>query len=410
MSESTETPASAEFDVVIVGGGLVGSSLACALDGSARRLCLVEASAPQQAQPPSFDERNLALNRLSLEALERLGVLARLDSAPVPIRGVHVSSAGDFGRVRLSAQDHGVEAFGGVVVARELGAALQRRLADCVNLELRAPARVAAARADADGVELRLDDGARLRTRLLVIAEGTDSALRESLGLGSSHRDYAQTLFVSVVEPERVHGNMAYERFTDEGPVALLPLSGQRMGSVLTVPAARAEAVAALGDAAYLDLLQQRFGWRLGRLRRVGRRSGYRMRLVCAERLTGPRCVVVGNAAQTLHPIGAQGFNLGLRDALCLARRLLADAGDPGAPARLADYAGDRREDRARTIDFSDGLAGLFAHRAAPVRLLRGLGLAALDHSSSLARPLVRAAMGFDSPAADALASLGARA
>lgn len=399
------------LDVLIVGGGLVGSSLACALDASPLRVALVEASAPQREQPPSFDERNLALNRLSLDALEVLGVLGHLHSPPIPIRGVHVSSAGDVGRVRLHASDYGVDAFGGVVVARELGQALQRRLAHCQRLTHRAPARVVEARHAAESVEVQLDNGETLHTRLLVIAEGTDSVLRESLGLGSTHADYGQTLFVSVVEADRAHAGVAYERFTAEGPVAMLPLSGTRLGSVLTLPSARAEAALALDDAGYLELLQQRFGWRLGRLRRAGRRSAYAMRLVTANTLIGPRCVVVGNAAQTLHPIGAQGFNLGLRDALTLAGLLLDEsAHDAGSPAHLAEHARLRAPDRARTIDFSDGLAHLFAHTAAPVRWLRGLGLAALDHFGGAARPLVRGAMGADPAALEALARLRRRA
>lgn len=395
------------LDVLIVGGGLVGSSLACALDRSPLRVALVEASAPLRETPASFDERNLALNRLSLDALDVLGVLSRLDSPPIPIRGVHVSSAGDFGRVRLHASEHGVDAFGGVVVARELGQALQRQLAACAGLQHFAPARVTAAEPEAEAIRVELDGGRVLRARLLVIAEGTDSALRESLGLGATRKDYRQTLFVSVVEADRAHAGVAYERFTADGPVAMLPLSGTRLGSVLTVPSADADATLALDDAAYLDRLQQRFGWRLGRLRRVGRRSAYPMRLVTANALVGPRCVVVGNAAQTLHPIGAQGFNLGLRDALTLAGLLLAcDGLDCGRADLLSQHAALRALDRARTIDFSDGLAELFAHRTAPVRWLRGLGLAALDHFGDLTRPLVRAAMGSDPAALAALAQL----
>lgn len=398
------------LDVLIVGGGLVGSSLACALDHSDLRVALVEASAPQREQPPSFDERNLALNRLSIDALDALGVLAHLHSAPVPIRGVHVSSAGDFGRVRLDARSHGVDAFGGVVVARELGQALQRRLADCRELLHRAPARVLQVRRVDEHMQVELDSGEVMRTRLLVIAEGTDSILRESLGLGSTHSDYGQTLFVSVVEADRAHGGIAYERFTAEGPVAMLPLAGMRLGGVLTVPSAQAESVQALDDGGYLALLQQRFGWKLGRLRRLGRRSAYAMRLVTANALHGPRCVVVGNAAQTLHPIGAQGFNLGLRDALTLAGLLLDGSDlDAGSPALLAEYARRRQSDRTRTIDFSDGLARLFVQTAAPVRWLRGLGLAACDHFSDLARPLVRGAMGAEPSALAALEQLRRR-
>jgi 2-octaprenyl-6-methoxyphenol hydroxylase len=385
------------YDVLIAGGGLVGSSLACALDGSPLKVALVDATAPGPLPPPSFDERNLALNRLSLDALDALGVLERLDSPPVPILGVHVSSAGDFGRVRLRPRDHGVEAFGGVAVARELGAALDRRLSACAGLSRIQPARVVGAHFAADALEVQLEGDRHLRARLLVVAEGTDSALRGQLGLGEQRKDYGQTLFVCVVEAEREHEGIAYERFTSSGPVAFLPLAGKRMGSVLTVDNEEADAVAALDETAYLEFLQQRFGWRLGKLLRAGKRSAYPMRLVTAERCAGPRSVVVGNAAQTLHPVGAQGFNLGLRDALTLAGLLRIDpVRDPGDAERLQQFVELRAGDRERTLDFSDGLIGLFAHGSWPVRALRGLGLAALDHFPALARPLVRGAMGRD--------------
>ncbi len=384
-----------DHDIIILGGGLVGSSLACALDGRGLRVAQVEASAPQ-AGAPGFDERKLALALASLNALDALGVLVRLDTPPVPIRRIHVSRAGDFGAVRLAAADHGRELFGGVVLARELGQALESRL-DAVNGLVRyRPARVQSVQPDADGPVVELEQGGstvRLRTRLLVAADGTHSLARQAWGIATDDHDYGQTLVVCSIATDRAHDGTAYERFTADGPVALLPMAGGHYGGICGVASADAARVLALPDADYAGYFQQRFGWRAGRMLRAGARSGYPMQRRVAARITAPRGVVMGNAAQTLHPIGAQGFNLGLRDALTLAE--LVDGGDPGAPALLAQYAQRRREDRERTLAFSDGLARATANDSFPMHVLRSFGLVALGHVPGLADPLVSGAMGF---------------
>ena len=388
-------------DVLIVGGGLVGSSLACALEGAGLRVALAEAAPPAVAAPPSFDERNLALARASVTALTALGVWRHIASPPAPIRHIHVSSRGDFGAVRLDAAARGLDAFGHVVVARELGQALEARLAQLRDTTRLRPVRVNGIGHDADGVIARIerDDGAgTLHARLLVAADGTDSALRTALGIGVDVHDYEQTLFVAVVQAGKAPPDTAYERFTPDGPVALLPLGGGRLGSVCTVPAEQADAVLALDDAAYLDFIQQRFGWRAGRFSRVGRRSAYRMRKVSAQRLAAPCAVLVGNAAQTLHPIGAQGFNLGLRDALTLAELVAhahAQGGDIASPELLSAYVARRAPDRDATLAMSDGLVRLFSNTFAPLRLLRSAGFVALDRIPGLADGLVADAMGF---------------
>lgn len=389
-------------DVLIVGGGLVGASLACALHGSGIDVALAEASTGQTQAAPSFDERNLALARASRNALTALGVWKHVASKPSPIERIHVSSRGDFGAVRLTASDYGLDAFGAVVVARELGAALEARLTQLDALVRYRPARVTALEQGPDRVvvSMQMAHGEqRIATRLIVAADGTESAARAQLGIDVDRHDYAQTLFVSTVQCERAHAQVAYERFTESGPVALLPLAGQHtMGSICTVPASQAPAITALDDDGYRELLQQRFGWRLGRLQRVGGRSAYPLQRVCAKALTAKRAVVVGNAAQTLHPIGAQGFNLGLRDVLTLAEELASaqrDGRDPGSATLLERYAQRRRVDRDATLEFSDGLVRLFSNRFAPLRALRSLGLLALDCVPGMSDGLVAGAMGF---------------
>ena len=390
----------ADVDVLIVGGGLVGASLAIALDGAGLRVALVEAAAPKVELQPSYDERNLALARATVNALSALGVWQTCAARATPIRKIHVSRQGEFGAVRLDAARHGVDAFGAVLPARELGNGLLTRLSACRELIRHAPAKLEAIAVHADAICATLvsAEGTRqLRTRLLVGADGTTSFVRSALGIQTDNVDYAQTAFVCTATPQRAP-DCAYERFTSTGPVAVLPLTERRVGVVLTVRSVDTARVAALDDVGFVDLLHARFGYRLVRLTRPGRRVSYPLRRVQAQRLTAPRAVLVGNAAQTLHPIGAQGFNLGLRDALTLAD-LLTEAAqaetDPGAPTLLIDYVARRQQDRDGTIAMSDSLVRLTANEALPLKLLRSFGMLALDRIAPLQSALVRRGMGF---------------
>jgi len=219
--------------------------------------------------------------------------------------------------------------------------------------------------------------------------------VRAALGVGVERHDYSQALFVARVRAERAPDGTAYERFGPAGPTALLPRSDGHYGVVHGVAASEADAVAALDDDAFLGRLQDAFGWRVGRLLSIGPRSRYPAVAQRAHAITTARAVLVGNAAQTLHPIGAQGFNLGLRDALTLAELIEAQRGDPGSEQLLADYARRRREDHARTVAFSDGLARLTANDAPLLRPLRSLGLLAMDGAPWLQAMLVGGAMGY---------------
>ncbi|HEY2347068.1 MAG TPA: 2-octaprenyl-6-methoxyphenyl hydroxylase [Xanthomonadaceae bacterium] len=389
-------------DVLIIGGGLVGASLACALDGSGLDVALVESEPPRASIIPDADARSLALAAASLNALGALGVLRHLPVPPSPIRSIHVSRSGDFGSVLLRAEEHGREAFGGVVPAPALGAALQKRLGELRGLHHETGAKLVALReTDAMREADIVRDGATmtLRARLLVGADGTHSFVREAVGIEATTHDYAQHLFAGSVRASRPADGQAWERFTDDGPMALLPrASGQQnaYGCICTVPAAEAGRVAALDDAGFIALLQERFGWRTGRFLAVGRRSGHPLRQLVADRLVASRAVVMGNAAQTLHPIGAQGFNLGLRDALTLAE-LARDArgGDVGSDVLLDQYARRRVEDRGQTLQFSDGLARLTSNTAMPLRAVRSLAMGALGHLPDLRARLAGGAMGF---------------
>jgi len=388
-------------DIAIVGGGLVGSSLAIALDDCGFRVALIEAALPRVADQPSYDERNLALARASLNALESLGVWAHVTAPPAAIERIHISRRGDFGTVQLDAKKLGLPAFGAVLPARELGNALLRRLDACASLDRIAPAELVGLDQRADRIDLDLRTGdreRRLSTRLLVGADGSESFVRNRLGIGVQRIDYAQHAFVTTLTTGRPLAGTAYERFTDSGPVALLPLAQNRAGLVLTVPAEDSDRVAALDDAAFLELVHERFGYRAGRLSRPGKRKPYPLARVLADRLSATRSVLVGNAAQTVHPLGAQGFNLGLRDALSLSELLIAarrEGCDPGNAALLSRYIERRLPDRQATTSFSDDLVRLMGNDFLPVRVLRSLGFAALDRMAPLKRRVALRGMGF---------------
>jgi 2-octaprenyl-6-methoxyphenol hydroxylase len=386
-----------EPGVLIVGGGLVGASLAIALDAAGIAATLVETAAPRADAQPSYDERNLALARATVNGLDALGVWRHAAAQATPIRHIRVSRAGEFGSARIDADRQGVDALGWTLPARELGAALLRRLDECTRLNRLAPATLAALEPRVDGWRAHIDtpDGQRsLDTPLLVGADGTSSFVRTKLGIAAEHHDYRQTLFVCTITPERHHANRAYERFADDGPIALLPLAERRCGLVLTMAADEADMVAALDDAAFIELAQRRFGWRLGRLSRPGKRHPYAIHRVAAAQVIGPRAVLVGNAAQTVHPIGAQGFNLGLRDALTLAE-LVAASHDPGAAELLERYAARRAPDREGTMAMSHGLVRLACLPQPLLAPLRSLAMLACDRVPPLQRALARRGMGF---------------
>lgn len=387
-----------EHDVVIVGGGLVGASLAIALDRIGVDAALVEAT-DAGALPEVFDQRNLSFADATVNALETLGVMSLLRMPPAPIRRIHVSRRGDFGRVLLDAAEYGRDCFGKVVVARDFGEALEARLSALPGVTRYRPMRFLGLAPGGDGLRLlRLADAAGneriVAARLLVAADGARSSVRDALGIGTSSRDYGQVLFVARVRASRAPDGTAWERFGDDGPTALLPRGDGCYGMVHGVDAAAADRAAGLDEEAWLARLQQAFGWRAGRFLEIGPRSRYPALHVCAERLVADRAVLVGNAAQALHPVGAQGFNLGLRDALTLAE-LLEGAADPGAQALLDAYVRGRGEDRRRTLAFSDGLARFTAARGSLPRLLRAGGMAAADRLPALQGWLVGGAMGY---------------
>ena len=397
MPAPTHLSGTRRHDIVIVGGGLVGASLAIALDDLGLDVAMVEA-APAGTLPAVFDQRNLSFAEATCNALANLGVWRLLRTPAGPIRRIHVSRAGDFGRVELQASDYGREAFGQVVVASDFGEALEMRLAGLRHLTRYRPARFVGTQVDGDARIVRIadDEGEHaLSTRLLVGADGSDSMVRNALGITSRRHDYGKTLFVARMRCDRAPDGSAYERLGDDGPTALLPRGDRHYGVVHAVSMHDADAVAELGDAAWCAHIQDVFGWRAGRFLSTGPRSRYPAQQVLAEQLIAPRGVVIGNAAQTIHPIGAQGFNLGLRDALTLVECIAAAPSDAGTDALLQRYAQRRDEDRSRTIAFSDGLVRFTTNPSPLMRPLRSLGMGAISRVNAVQSMLVGGAMGY---------------
>lgn len=374
------------FDVAIVGGGMVGATLGVALAPLNLRVAIIEAIPHNAAAQPSFDERTTALSNGSRRILETLGVWPALSALATPIAKIHVSEQGRFGFARIDAAEQGLSAMGYVVANRDLGNALWSRLSKSAGLEVYCPAEVSQVTAHEQSVTVEMvQKGAKstIDAKLIVAADGAQSAVRGAFGVDAEVRDYEQTAIITTVLPQRFHDNVAYERFTQSGPLALLPLDGGRCTLVLTQPKDAAQSVMAWSDQEFLAELQRRFGFRLGRFLKVGRRVPYPLFLTRATRTSSGRCVIIGNAAQGLHPVAGMGFNLGLRDVASLAELIAERVGqqdaDPGSLQLLAQYDAWRTADRGSVIAFTDGLIKLFSNPLRSVRRLRSLGLLAFD-------------------------------
>ncbi len=373
------------YDVLIIGGGMTGASLACALGGAKLRVGVIEAVPIKNGAQPSFDTRTTALTWGTRRILEAIGVWPNIAAYAVPIKKTHVSERGRFGFMRMDCADYGLEALGYVVENRALGRALLDTLQRHGNIEFICPAcvRDVETSADAAGVTIQTEQGARrLSACLLVIADGRHSMARERLKIKTRGHAYGQSAIITSVTPQNPHQYTAYERFTPDGPLAVLPMSATRCAVVWVVRTGQAAALLALDEGDFLARLQQQFGARLGRFSELGARRDYPLELMRAEELTRARAVLIGNAAHTLHPVAAQGLNLGLRDVAVLARLLCEGAqqhGDPGDSKLLEEYTRLRRCDHAAVTAFTGGLVRVFSGDFTPLAWARNIGLLAAD-------------------------------
>jgi 2-octaprenyl-6-methoxyphenol hydroxylase len=407
-------PKSQHYDILIAGGGMIGTSLALALAPLGLRVAVVEAIARKEIAQPSFDDRSTALSRSTQRMFEAIGLWPDIVAASTPIQSVHVSDQGRFGFSHIDAEEQGVEALGYVVINRVLGGVLQNALDKIEDIDVLCPARIVDIELAPDSanavVESADGEQTELSSSLLVAADGANSALREMMGITAQKSDYGQRAVIGNVLPEKDIKNVAYERFTRQGPLAILPVADGRAGFVWTVSEEDAERVMALDDVQFIDELQREFGYRLGAFSRVGTRASYPLVLSKALRLTATRSVLIGNSAHGLHPVSAQGFNLGMRDVAaivdCVAdAKAAAGDFDPGASDVLQQYASWRRADQQKLVRFTDGLVKLFGSERWPLRTLRNIGMLGFDlvpgvrsvfakHTMGLAGKLPRLARG----------------
>lgn len=394
-----------DTDIVIAGGGLVGMTLGVALAGAGFAVAVVDRETPEAVRDAAYDGRASAIAHGSAKVFEGIGLAGHLDGRLSPIRDIRVVDGHPLRGISplFLHYDHrelGDEPFGYIVENRHIRQALQARAAELPGLSTIAPAQGVDIGLDGPRATLTLEDGRRLSGAVLIACDGRGSRLRDKAGIGVTRWDYEQTSIVCTVAHERPHAGVAVELFLPTGPFAMLPMIEDRSNVVWSETAARARALMALDDDAFLMELHARFGDWLGEIALSGPRFAYPLGLIHAERYTGPRFALAGDAAHGIHPIAGQGFNLGIRDVAALAE-VLVDARrlglDPGAASVLADYERRRRFDNQLLIAVTDGLTRLFSNDVGPVRLARDLGLAAIHRAAPLKpvkRFLMRHAMG----------------
>lgn len=396
-------PAIVECDVAIVGGGLVGSVLAFALTRLPLRVVLIESHEPGRLEQPSFDSRATALANGSQRILDSLGLWSALKRNAEPILRIHISEQGHFGVATISARDEGVDALGYTIENRVLGEAFWSALRDTRRFECMAPAELVGFRRHEDAVlaNVRLAGAnTEVRSQVLIAADGAQSHVRRALDIPAVEDDYQQTAVVFNCATSRSLGGLAMERFTREGPVALLPLRGDRAAVVWTVSADSAHELMNCEEAEIANRLESLLGHRLGRITRVGKRVCHRLARVRSSNLVDQRVVLIGNAAVSLHPVAGQGFNLALRDVATYAE-LAADelarnshSPDIGNGELLAEYKNWRCRDQQIVAAFTHGLIRLFGLPLPGVGMLRGAGILAFDLVPGAKRLLARQTMG----------------
>ncbi|KIO38292.1 2-octaprenyl-6-methoxyphenyl hydroxylase [Shewanella sp. cp20] len=397
------------FDIAIVGGAMAGATLALGLANLAQtrqqplRVALIEANRPGDGHP-GFDARSIAIAQGSIFELTRLGIWPKLAHLGTAIENIHVSDRGHFGMTTLNAKDFHLPYLGQVVELERVGAKLFSLL-EQQEVSLFCPAKVASIAAGVDEQQLMLDDGTAISAKLVVAADGLHSKVRQDFKLPLEQVDFEQVALVANVLTDTPHHEWAYERFTDSGPLAILPMAnvdGQpRVSLVWALAPEHAELMLGADKSAFLDALQDAFGHRAGRFIDVGERHAYPLKLSYMARPIYQRTVFIGNAAQTLHPIAGQGFNLGLRDLVCLLEvvdEALERDEDIGGAKLTHEYLSRRQQDRDTTITNVEFLVRGFSNQHWPLVAGRNLGLRLLSWCPPLKTPIARKAMGWKSP------------
>ncbi|MGR9101030.1 MAG: 2-octaprenyl-6-methoxyphenyl hydroxylase [Gammaproteobacteria bacterium] len=399
-----------EYDVVIVGGGLAGNCLALALKDAGLRLAIVESVTREKRRTAPIGDRALALAYGTVRMLDALGAWQGVVRAATPIKDIHVSDRGHFGKARLSAAREGVDALGWVITGRDL----EEHVADLVEqagVEQICPATVVGLISGEERSCIAVrhqNETVNLTASLVVGADGGQSSVRRLLEIPQRITEYGQTAIVTTVRPAVHHRYTAFERFTPSGPLALLPAGEGHCSVVWTRRHDEARDLLDMDDAAFIRELQECFGYRLGELTLSAPRVGFPLNLIRAEKMVEGRAVLVGNAVHQLHPVAGQGFNLGLRDVAQLAEMIIErrEAGqDIGSAELLNTFAEHRLRDHSKVIRFTNSVVHLFSNDWLPVAAARNAGLVLLDHLPGVKSLLARNAMGL----AERLPRIGVR-
>lgn len=389
-----------EFDLIIAGGAMTGAALALAvanLTQQGLKIAVVEGLAPDNNHL-GYDARSIALSLGSILLLKRIDIWHKLSLYATAIKSIHVSDKGHFAQNNIYASDEGVPYLGAVVELADAGAVFHEALNKYSNIQMFCPSLVTKIERSIDKVSLRLSSGQTLSSRLLVAADGATSSCANMLNLTQEQYDFKQSALIANVTTSLSHQGRAFERFTKDGPVALLPMSKDRSSLVWCVTSEKAAQLLCLNDEDFTEQLQQCFGWRLGSIVQLGQRHHYPLLLRQRSQLISHRVVLIGNAAQTLHPIAGQGFNLGLRDVFSLAEEITVsyqNQQDIGAMNLLQRYQKRRYLDRNATIAMTSILVHAFSNTIEPIILTRNLALAAMSICPQLKIPLLKRTMGL---------------
>ncbi|EGQ8220363.1 2-octaprenyl-6-methoxyphenyl hydroxylase [Vibrio parahaemolyticus] len=387
-----------QYDVVIAGGAMAGATLALAIEHlsqGALRVAVVEPFKAQSDQHPGFDSRSIALSYGTVNLLRHLELWSAIEPFSTPIEHIHVSDRSHAGMTDITKHDVGVEALGYVVELADVGRVYQELLTHSTAIDLYCPDSAKHITRTQENVTIELASGELLNTKLLVAADGAVSQCCQQIGLELSEHDFDQVAVIANIVTQEPHQGRAFERFTENGPVALLPMSDNRMSLVWCLRPDEAQIVMELSESEFLERLQQDFGWRLGAMQKVGLRASYPLLLRHRKQNISHRFAIVGNAAQTLHPIAGQGFNLGIRDVVTLAEELVKQGEDVGRYQGLIRFSQRREADRNETIWLTSSLVHVFSNDLLAMRIGRNTALAAMDNLSIFKQPLLRHTLGL---------------
>lgn len=382
------------FDVVIVGGGLVGASCALGLKSVAPQLSIavIEANEVSDNYHPSFDDRSIALAQQSVQYLKAIKAFDSNASFAAAIEKVTVSDRGHFGKTHINCQDYQQQALGYVVEVNPFGRSLHQQLAK-TDIAFYCPDTLNKLEYQSEHVALTLSSNQQLTAKLLVVADGANSPTRQLTNIDFTTTPYQQAAIIANIEVAGGHNNHAYERFTEHGPMALLPMSNNRYSLVWCMEPEQVTTMMALDNEAFVSVLQNAFGYRAGQFTKVGMRANYPLAYGRATSLTAHRTVLIGNAGHAIHPIAGQGFNLGLRDVQLLSA-LVAQEQPLGDYQFTSSYAKQRQQDINIVMTLTDALVRLFSNSSRLLAFGRSCGLLAMSLNDSLKTPLAKQLMG----------------